>query len=181
METLQTLLLEAPLPIYIGLAVLELVLGIVWFGRRDPRTLRQLLIPPAVAGVIFLVSWLVVTDREQIQTACRDIAVRAANGDVDGVAGHLHPQFEAEVRGRRVNKAIALNMARAALRNNQIVRVRFTQVEIEIEDGRASVFVTVVADTAGQQRYILSMDTRWTDESGPWTIRRAENVRFGWQ
>ena len=93
MDSLKTALFENPLGIYIALGAAEVVLLLIWRARRTKRSAAALAAGPILAGIVLLVAALVVTNREQIQSACDEIAEAVNHRDLASVERHLDEDF----------------------------------------------------------------------------------------
>jgi drug/metabolite transporter superfamily protein YnfA len=82
------------------------------------------------AGLVLLVEWLWVTDRERIEMAVYDMADAVKVGDVERFESHLAPEFEEDLG------TISKLAMRGTIRGLDFEFVRVTQLEVQA--GRAT-------------------------------------------
>lgn len=184
MEGIKSLLFEDPLYLYIALAFAELALVAVWHSRRTRRLALFLAVPLLVGGLVFAIEGLVVTDREQITAAARDIARCIQDGTYTGIPPHLDEQFRVDMRGippiNRVLDKPAVEVAcRAVEAARNIQRIKFNQVRVEITGDRAKMHINtmIISGDKGEHRSPVIWDLHWVRIDGRWLIREVEKPR----
>lgn len=167
------LLFENPLWLYVALAAAELVLGIRWVRVRTRGAAVALAVPAALALAVMTADMLVVTDREKIQAAMKEIAVRLDHRDVAGVGQYLADDFG----GHYVTKDGALRAAQEALKTYNVRNIRASHGEVEMLDTQAKVIVRTTFDfdsEFGKGSYTLKWRLLWAKRDGQWLIINAE-------
>ncbi len=165
MEGLKRLLFEDPLYAYIALGFAELVLAVIWHEKRTSRALSALVVPPLLAGAVWLVATRVVTEREQIIAATEAIARDAEAGSVAAADEFLDEEY----RGYAGTRDAVLEIAKAALRAYRIEKVAFTQVEVTVEEDRAAMHIATVI-TLKEGKVPLAWDVQWAKRPMGWRI-----------
>jgi hypothetical protein len=93
-----TTLLETPLPVAVVGGLLALTALLVFLSRRTSGSLAALAIVVAITAGLILAERLVVTDREQIETATHGLADAIQANSVTGVLAYMAPDA-AKIRG----------------------------------------------------------------------------------
>jgi len=192
MESLKTALFEAPLYIYLSLVVAEFVLAAIWYERRSRRLAAWLAAPILLAGMVFGLEALVVTDREQITASLREIAEEVQAGDGSDLRlDTAQCCLDANVRvdlgsghgGMDLTKSQALEAGRRVIREYGVTHVGFVNLHVDVEDSQAAAhFTTIVTFRSrefGETRTSLIWDVHWTRRDAGWRITRVEKPRRG--
>lgn len=165
METLQRTFLESPLYVYVFLAFAELALAAIWHERRTRRLAMSLLVPPAMAAIVFAVSTLVVTDRERLIQAAEKIARNAENGSIAAAVGYLDDNYH----GLGGDKQGLIDEGNRMLSQFRIKKIRFTSMNVEVQGQTAVMNAgTIIEFTDGQ--YPLAWEVGWIKRPQGWRI-----------
>jgi hypothetical protein len=172
---MKELFFENPLPIYVALALAEILIAGLWHRGRTRRLAAALLIPPLLAAAAMTLDLLVVTDREKIETALKTIASSVERGDLRACQPYLADDFE----GWGGSREGAIEAGERAWRTYGIRKVGLSGVKIEVFDSRASVtarsIVTYNAPGFGEGRASLDWTASWALRDGQWRI-----INVGW-
>ena len=192
MESLRQTFFEDPLYVYIGLAIVELAIAAVWHERRSRRLAGLLAAPLVLAAGVFALEALVVTDREQLTAALKQIARAACTSggnapNVPTVAIHLDEKVRvdlpAEYGGMRLTKEQAIAAGQTVAERFTIKSVKFTKIEIEVTNARAETRVVTIlrfgGTEIGEQRTSLIWNIHWAKREGGWRILRVDTPSFG--
>jgi len=170
-DSLKTALFEEPLGIYIALGAAEVVLLLIWRARRTKRTAAALAAGPILAGIVLLVATLVVTNREQIQSACDEIAEAVNHSDPATVERYLDENFAGPYRP--TEKAIRL--ADKAIRRYNLNAISLKILNLEFTDRQATmklrtwVRVGITGDEVVGQA-VLDWKIFWIKRPDGWRI-----------
>lgn len=178
MESLRHALFEDPTYVYVSLGLAELALAAVWHSRRGARWLAALLVPIVLAAGVFVTERLVVTDREQIFAAMKEIADGIADRDFAAVAGWI----DEDLTGYYAGKAQAVAAGRRAAERYDVRSVGYLNPRLAIDGGRARLRVTTVVSlrAAGDaSRTVLTWDIRWVKREQGWRIREVGRPKLG--
>lgn len=192
MESIEIALFENPLYLYISLAIAELVLTAIWYERRTRRWAVSLAIPILLAAGIFALETLVVTDREQITTALKEIAAEMQNLPRSPVKlpvteRHLDETVRVDLGGgfggMNMTRDQSLQAGRKILEQFDIESVKFLRLGVKIDGGQAHThFNTVITfDTPQWDRQHTSLiwNIHWKKRDGCWRIVRIEKPQRG--
>jgi hypothetical protein len=169
MDTLKRLFLEDPTTVYVLFALIELVAIVVWYRQRSRRSLIALAVPVVLGGAVFALDSLVVTDREELQKAVRQIADAFEQRRVDTVLDYLDDEYS----GFAGNKAQAVDRARSELRLERIESIRLSYNQLTVRERFAEMTVTSVIKTtssAGGRAVALQWKVEWVKRSAGWRI-----------
>ncbi len=174
MDTIKSVLFENPLPLYIALVPVEIVLLVVWRMRRTRRTLCMLALPTVIAAIVSLTAWLVPTDRKYIAAAGREIAAGLERGNTDPLAKYLDERFSGTVQGSPVTKATAIQLAKSIRNSNSITRIIVAKTQVQVSGDRATMTATTmmkISDVLAGTGYIqVIFDITWARTAGGWRI-----------
>jgi hypothetical protein len=84
-----TFLSDPPSVVYLVLAAVALVAGLVWLNRRTRKSLLVFLGVLALVGVVFLIDRLFESPREEAVRRVQAMARAADHGDAEAFASHL--------------------------------------------------------------------------------------------
>lgn len=191
MELIQTALFESPGGVYLALAVGILVMGGIWYERRSHAMVTGIVAAVVLAGLVFVVETMVVTDREKIIASLHAMAaevqgpgqggqnlraVRLAMDDA--VIVDLPEQF-----GKmNMNKAQALAAGQAFLAGRGLRRVKITKLAITVDGRRAtSEFTMIVRYNSGDLgiRPVAAIwKVYWIKRDVGWRIIRVTEPRI---
>ena len=179
MEMLRKTFFESPLPIYLTLIFAEVILAAVWYERRGRRAMLMMLLPPALAVIVFGASAFVVTDRERIIDAAKTIARQAEAGRTDA----LREVMDADYSGFGDDRAGAIRAAESAIRVYRVSRVRFTKLEVQVEGGEAALHAATVIEFGdarfGSGQTGVIFEVRWIRRPEGWRILHVRPPRYG--
>ncbi len=161
MESVSRTFFENPVYLYVALGLAEVVLAIRWRERRTRRLALALLVPAVLAGCVFLLDYFVVTDREQIISASKEIARGFETGSMEAAEKYLDEKFGGFYRTKRN----ALDRGKRAIERYKLRLVKPMNVEVRVAGRRAEMSVTTVIEPgAGElagQRFLLSWTVHW--------------------
>ncbi len=171
MDPLKTALFEDPLGIYIALGTAEVVLLLIWRTRRIKRSAAALAAGAILAGIVLLVAALVVTNREQIQSACDEIAEAVNHRDLASVGRHLDENFVGPYQP--TEKLIRL--ADNAIRQYNLNTISLRILNLELTDRQAIMKLRTWfrVGTAGDEEIghaVLDWKIFWIKRPNGWRI-----------
>lgn len=172
---------ESPLYVYFALALGELVLGVLWHERRTRKFALAMIAPPVLAVLVGLVAWLVVTDREQIESAARDIANAIEQNQTQRIPAHLDADFTASVGGMPIRKEGVVMVCNSNIERWGIDRVTFHKVDVQVDGSRARMHLTTFLTYDGGQRSGLIWDLEWINRGGEWLILKVAEPKQGFE
>ncbi len=176
METIETALFEDPFSIYVTLGLAATAIIVLWrTGGRSGRWLAtRLLIVAALAGGVFAVERLVVTDREQIQLALRDIAVSVPAGRID----HAMTYIDENYRGWGKSKPGVIVAVKLAVANYQVRDIKLMgtpRIEVANKLAECKVSVLILYNFEGTpSKYPMAWNVKWIKRREGWRIEGAE-------
>lgn len=174
-------LFEQSLWAYGILAAAMLALGALWLERRTRRHALLMLLPLTLAGLMFVLSVLVETDREAIASAVSAIAGDVQANRPDALEKFLDESFMGSYKQMRLDKPSAVSLCLGEKRRFSISRIQVTNPEIVVRDGKADMDVTadMIVDATGLGSYPVKVDfiLRWIRRPQGWRIYRAEEPR----
>ncbi len=199
MESIKIALLEDPLCIYILLAVAELVLAGLWRSRRArPQGCKALaaclLAPIALAGVVFAVETLVVTDREQITAALTEMADSVDGEDKSAGAVQTLRRYIDEravvdlgddFGGMGLNLTRAVGAARIMIEQYDLRKVTIRKLKVDFPEGQSSDAGQLRAETSftsvfsfdspelGKRPMALKWNLVWIKRRQGWRVQRV--------
>lgn len=191
MDALKTSLLESPFYVYIFLAGVMVVVAIVMRNRTFKDKAVPMAVVMAVAAGIFAIEALVVTDREQIIAALREMRTEMIPPDdaqvkLTATERHLHDNVRVnlgEFGGRDLNKRQTLMVGRRLLTAMSITDIRFLKMVVTVEQDHAKAhFCTIITfDTRdmGSQRTSLIWDLEWRKQPDGWRITDVARPQSG--
>ena len=178
MDEAKRMLFEDPTWIYVALAGSFVVLLVVWKFMASRRAVWLLAVPVALAVAVFLVSWLVETDREQILRSIDEIADHANEQRYERIGDYLDSQFT--LRDLTVpGVAEAVKYAGQRARGHGFRTVRVTDAAVDVQGRFASADVQTLVETQGGSVPIRWQLT-WVKIDDRWLIRAVKDyqVRF---
>ncbi len=160
MESLKSALFENPLYIYILLGVTELVLLIIWRMKRTRRAGVHAAIPIILTAAVFLTSWLVVTDREQIMGISAEIAHALQLRDVQTVRKHISADFA----GPYLNSNLDADLTTATSKLDQmgVKEIKLKCLSLDITDHKAIMHIKTWFHNAKMPiPIVVEWDVQW--------------------
>ena len=186
METLKYVLFENPLYAFIALAIAEIVLAALWWDRRAEKVGRKFLlsmiVPPVLAGVVLMLSVLVVTDREQITIAAREIAADIAADRSGALEKYLDNHFVGHLGGRNYNRTEALTIAKQQRREYGISNITITSATVEMQGETAT--MDVMTSLTAEEKSLnvqfqghVEFPLTWVKRSEGWRILECQEPK----
>ena len=182
MEALKRALFEDPLTIYVGLGMIEIVLLAVWRRYMTPRRLLALAGPLLLAGGVFLVERMVVTDAELIVAALEEIAesTSADPPDLGPIGTYLDRDVKVDITimpwvTGTLDRDKALKTWPSLLSTFNVVSTVIRNVEVEVNgDSARARFATDVTWRNTKKGAELGSQLNWTinwiRRDGGWRI-----------
>jgi len=176
METLKVTFFEDPLVVYIILGAVAVGLTVRWrTAARSGRWLATgLLILAILAGGIFAMETLVVTDREQIRLALKDIAESVPAGRIEHAMTYLDEKYF----GWGKFKPGAVLAAKVALARYDIQKVSLfgdPAIEIDGKLAKCKVGAMITYKVKGEPaRHPMAWRVKWIKRPEGWRIQQAE-------
>jgi hypothetical protein len=156
--------------VYLSLASTALVLGSSWWMTRRKRYLIGLGVVAALCVLVFVVTRLVVTDRQQIERNLRAMAL----GVVDAAPGKFFPHLSKQFHLGTLDRAAFLPRAEKAIVQHQVKDVHLWKIDVEELDreakkARVSFNARVTSDwTESTQFFLVRAD--FVLEDGQWRM-----------
>jgi len=179
---MKALFFEDPFWLYGLLVMVEGVGLVIWRRQRTRESALRLLVPPALAALIFAVATLVVTDRERITAAVNEIAKEVSEGRTTALEKFLDNDFHMTVHGEALDKAKTLKRARKTLAKHRIRKVKIKRLQVEVSGSTATVrMITAVGvEGAGFRGGVpLVWTLRWIKRGKQWRILESTQPRIG--
>jgi hypothetical protein len=176
METIKTALFEDPFSIYLILALAGAAIIVAWrAGGRSGRWLAaRLLVVAVLAGGTFAIERLVVTDREQIQLALRDIASSVPAGRIDHAMSYLDEKYLGWGRFRPgVIAAVKAAVAKYQIREIRLIGKCRIEVADKLANCKVSVLITYNHEGT-DSKYPMAWNVKWIKRPEGWRIQGAE-------
>jgi hypothetical protein len=174
MDLVRYLLLENPLSPCIALGLIALGAAFFWSRTGSRRARAAALACCGLAAALFLVAWLVETDRERVGRTLDLMSSAASRGDAEALIAQISPDYDAAGGG----KAALANVVQMGLR---LVRASADDPAIAMEDGRATVTQVYHFRPAPNSRLVVPTQyetitwegTFAPDADGRWRLRSA--------
>ncbi len=183
METIKTALFEDPFFIYVILVIAAVAFVVLWrsAGRSGRWLATRLLVVAVLAGGIFAIERLVVTDREQIQLALQDIAASVPAGRIDHAMTYVDEKYMGWGRSR-VGAAAVRGVVTAAIKlavaNYQVQEIKLVgKPRIEVAGLLAECKVTAVITYTSEgkpTKHVMAWNIKWIKRPQGWRIQGAE-------
>ena len=187
MEAIKVVLFEDPTSFYVLLGVVELLFLAMWIKRRTRAWAVRLAIPVAVALAIFGISRLVVTDREYIANAMREIADDCGAGSVETAGTYLDAAAIVDLPdpygGVELSRDKALAGGRLALKAMRVREVRYIRLAVDVDGEKAKVHTSTLIQfgrsTGKGETTGLIWNLEWAQTPDGWRIVRVHKPQFG--
>ena len=187
MEAIKVVLFEDPTSLYVLLGVVELFFLVMWIKRRTRAWAVRLAIPMAVGLAVFGIATLVVTDREYITNAMRDIAADCEAGSVEVAGTYLDATAIVDLPdpygGMELGRAKALSAIRLALKVTRVREVRYLRLTVEVNGEKAKVHASTLVQfgrsTGDGGATGLIWNLEWVETPDGWRIVRVHKPEFG--
>lgn len=174
---------EDPTYVWITLVFAEIVLAALWYEKRTRGWALSLAAPVLLAGIVTLVAWLVVTDREQILNVSREIAAAVEDGQAERIPQHLDEDFSASILGQRIARARVVAYCNSQTRQWGIKSITFHKPNVEVTGDEATMnlttFITYGRDGGGKTSMIW--EVLWIKRSGRWRVSEVIEARQGFK
>jgi len=184
MDTIQSILFETSVYVYIVLATVELVVGFLWWERRAERSGRKflyaLIVPPVLGVVLLMATALVVTDRQQIRRAAQEIVADVSRGNSGALEKYLDKNFVCRYEGRRIERNLVIALIESQKSRYAIDEIEITDASIEVDSAE---YATMRATTrmagrepglgmgfSGRVEFVL----KWVKRQDGWKIHECE-------
>jgi hypothetical protein len=183
METIETALFEDPFVIYVILGLAATAMIALWHsGGRSGRWLAtRLVIVACLAAGAFAVERLVVTDREQIQLALRDIASSVPAGRIDHAMTYIDENYRGWGSSRVVPapaaRAVVAAAVKLAVANYQVRYIEIGKPRIGVTGKLAECKVVAIITYMSEgrlTRHIQAWNVKWIKRPEGWRIEGAE-------
>ncbi len=179
---MKALFFEDPFWLYGLLVMVEGVGLVVWRRQRTRKSALRLLVPPALAALIFAMATLVVTDRERITAAVNEIAKDVTARQTWALEKYLDDDFHMILNGQSMGKAQTIARARKVMATSHISKVQIRRLQIEVRGGLATLrmitAVSVKRDGYGGA-VPLVWNLRWIKRGKQWRILESTQPRMG--
>jgi ketosteroid isomerase-like protein len=179
---MRSLFFEDPFWLYGLLVMVEGVLLLIWRQQRTRASALRLLVPPALAALIFAVATLVITDRERITAAVHEIAQDVAAGQTTALEKYLDDDFHMTLNGQSLGKPQTLERARKVMARSRLTKVKIKRLQIEVSGGTATLrMITPLRVEGGgfQGNIPLVWSLRWIKRGKQWRILESAQPRPG--
>jgi len=177
MDPLQTALFENPLGIYIALAIFG-ALGLVSYQNwRTFKSLWPTVIALIAGAMVFAVSTLIVTDREQIRANCAEIAKAVNSRNMLIVERFLDKDFAGQ--GRYPTRDKAIDRLARDLEEHRVTGVELRILNLNARDQLATMLVRsdVTSDTIPVMR--LNWRVIWIKRPTGWLVYKTKGPVTG--
>lgn len=179
---MKALLFEDPFWLYGILAMMEAVLAWLWWRGRERAQALRLLVPLGLGVLVFAVSTLVVTDREKIQRATKELVSHVQERRVAEVEAYLDEEFRATFQGRGLDRKEALAKLAHLLSQGRVGAVEIKQNEVEVNGPEATQRLSTVIELRGgfgQGRLPVHFLLRWVKTGKTWRIFEIAEPSIG--
>lgn len=171
MDTLKIVLFENPLPIYIVLALVEVVLAWLWYTRREPKLARALVFPLAAGVIVGIVAHLVVTDREKINANLSGMAEAVKAKDFSGLGNYLHQTCYGQTPVGQINKDELLLAGREVTGRYEVSNISLSNVQTVISGANATTELDTGITLKTGESLPVSFVMQWGRQSdGQWKL-----------
>jgi ketosteroid isomerase-like protein len=179
---MKALFFEDPFWLYGLLLMVEGVGLAIWRRQRTRKSALRLLVPPALAALIFAMATLVVTDRERITAAVNEIAGDVTAGQTTALERYLDDDFHMTLNGQSMGKAQTVARARKVMATSHISKVKIRRLQIEVRGDTATLRL-ITAIGVKRDGYggavPLVWNLRWIKRGKQWRILESTQPRIG--
>lgn len=167
-----TWLVDDPTTVYLILGILGLGLLFVFWKTRDRRWAIGLGVVVGLAGLVWLLGFLIVTDSKQIKNSIDAMAEGLKARDLDRVFAHISDEF----RVGNLTKATLRQKAEMAIHNNYVDDVEVWEYNPEEisrpkRSGRVTFNVKFKGKENPNQLYYLCEAIFVLDPDGHWRLK----------
>jgi hypothetical protein len=168
MDTLQSILFENPLGIYIALAIIG-ALGLVSYQNwRTFKSLWPTVIALVTGAMVFTVSTLIVTNREHIGANCEKIVDAINNRNMPLVERLLDKDFDGQQRYQTRNEAVRRLTADLKAYGVTNVKYRIDDLKVQGDLATMAVRTDITSETIPAMR--LNWHVSWIKRSKEWLV-----------
>ena len=175
MDTIKSGFLENPVWVYTALVALELVLFSMWFSTRSTKLKWGLLLPILLGAMVFTLDWIVVTDREEIESILSKITTSFHNGNVEEqghfIADNYHGYLNTKV------ELVKAAVGEAGKGRVESIAVKFQSVKVTGAWAEMKIKTNVRLDTG--QIIPLLWTIYWGKSDSEWKIIEISAPNIG--
>jgi hypothetical protein len=166
-------LAEDPTPVYILLAVAAVALAVAYWNTRKRAYLVGIGAVLLLAGVVWLIDFLVVTERERLVKTVNTMGRAVQALDVDGVFRHLSEDFEfGGMRKAAFQESVRRGVRLYDVREMQIWDVQVPEVSAEKRTARVEFNAKVRGNWSGGEEFYLVKAEFVLEPDQQWRMRR---------
>ena len=175
MDILKRNFLENPIWVYTALVVIELILFSLWFSTRSAKRKHLLLVPILVGAMVFALDWVVVTDREEIESILSNISTSFHNGNIEEKQHYIADNYHGYLK----TKTALVNAAVGEGKKGRVesIAVKFKSVKVTGPKAEMTIKTNVRLDTG--QIIPLLWTIYWGKSSEGWKITEISSPNFG--
>jgi hypothetical protein len=155
-------------------AALLILLAMAWSSRET----RHWTFAGIAAGMIVLL-WLltrvIVTDRQAIGLNLETMATSVVNKNPDAVLKHVSKDF----KYGRLSREDLFKLVDASVRSHNVGYVKLWDKQIIVNGDTADVRFNFRADAKGGQQYPASAQAKFVRENGQWKLREVQVFKLG--
>lgn len=171
---MKALFFEDPFWLYGLLIIAEAVLVTLWWRGRERAQALRCFVPLGLGVVVFAVATLVVTDREKIQRATKQLVDNVTAGRVDTLEKLLDEDFRGTFRGRTMNRTQTLVEARRVMAMVGIKAVEIKKQDIQVKGPdahqRLQTLIRYGGKVGGAGRVPVLWRIHWIRTKAGWKI-----------
>ena len=175
MDTLKHCFLENPIWVYAALVALELILFSMWFSTRSKKRKQLLLLPILLGAVVFALDWIVVTDREEIESALSSITTSFRNGNVEENQHVIAENYHGFLKTKTALVKAAVGEKKKG--RVESIAVKFRSVKVTGRKAEMKIKTNVRLDTG--QIIPLLWTIYWGKSDSGWKITEISAPKFG--
>ncbi len=178
METIKATFLEDPLTIYIILGAVAVGLIFTWrTASRSGRWLATgLLIVAVLAGGTFALARLVVTDREQIRLALKDIAESVPDGRIEHAMTYLDDKYIGWGKFKP-GAVVAVKFAVARYDIQKVSLLGTPKIEVDGKLAKCKITALITYKFEGEPaKHPMAWRVKWIKRPEGWRIQGAETT-----
>jgi hypothetical protein len=165
-------LVEDPTPVYVLLAVAALVLAAAYWNRRKRSYLFGIAGVLLLAGVVWLIDFLVVTERERLAATVKSMGQAVKAMDVDRVFQHISDSFESSgLKKSAFQEVVRRNVRVYEAREMQIWDVEIKELDAEKRTANVEFLAKVRGNWSGGEEFYLVRAEFVLEADGQWRMR----------
>lgn len=170
-------LVDHTLTVYILLLGVAIGLLVAWWRLRKRKLVIALAVTAGLAGIVFLLSLLVDSDRKRIWRTLQEMAEGIEKRDLDMTFRHIADDCTTHLIGPPLSREEMLGHARLAIRNGGLTRIHFFAFEVvSLNPPDAEVFFKAkpFGNWATGAEYCGCRATFRQDADGRWLMHKLE-------